>query len=90
MFNDILLDLLCLLNISAHPNVKLFITHGGLLSTTETVYHGVPIIAIPIFGDQKMNAYNAEQAGYGLTLNFKEITEETFSSVLEEILENPK
>uniref|UniRef100_V5GU86 UDP-glucuronosyltransferase n=1 Tax=Anoplophora glabripennis TaxID=217634 RepID=V5GU86_ANOGL len=77
-------------DILAHPNVKLFITHGGLLSTTETVYHGVPIIAIPIFGDQKMNAYNAKEAGYGLILPFTEMTEETLSSALAEILENPK
>ncbi|KAJ3642485.1 hypothetical protein Zmor_025265 [Zophobas morio] len=42
--------------ILAHPNVKLFITHGGLLSTTETIYHGVPVLAIPIAADQKLNA----------------------------------
>lgn len=74
----------------AHPNVRLFITHGGLLSTTETVYHGVPIIAIPILGDQKMNAYHAERGGYGIVLPFKELTEEKLSGLLDEILTNPK
>ncbi|KAI4466748.1 UDP-glucosyltransferase [Holotrichia oblita] len=32
-------------NILAHKNVKLFITHGGGLSTQETMYNGVPIVA---------------------------------------------
>ncbi|KAJ8930347.1 hypothetical protein NQ314_016856 [Rhamnusium bicolor] len=74
----------------AHPNVKVFITHGGLLSTTETVYHGVPLIAIPIFGDQKVNANSARVAGYGTVLPFQELTEEKLSSSLKEILTNPK
>lgn len=43
----------------AHPNTKLFITHGGLLSTTETTYHGVLILAVPVFADQEMNAARA-------------------------------
>ncbi|KAJ3642494.1 hypothetical protein Zmor_025267 [Zophobas morio] len=77
-------------DILAHPNVKLFITHGGFLSTTETVYHGVPILAIPIFGDQKLNARTAMDNGYGLVLPYQEITEDRFTQSIQEILNNPK
>ncbi|ERL83794.1 UDP-glycosyltransferase UGT5-like [Dendroctonus ponderosae] len=79
-------------DILAHPNVKLFITHGGLLSTTETVYHGVPVLAIPIYGDQYMNAENAVRYGYGLMLGYndKNFNYETFSATLNELLNNPK
>ncbi|XP_018579875.1 UDP-glucuronosyltransferase 2B15-like [Anoplophora glabripennis] len=77
-------------DILAHANVKLFITHGGLLSTIETVYHGVPIIAIPIGGDQKMNAYGAERQGYGIVLPLREISEEKLSGLLDEVLANPQ
>ncbi|XP_063921532.1 UDP-glycosyltransferase UGT5-like [Zophobas morio] len=77
-------------SILAHPNVKLFITHGGLLSTTETIYHGVPILAIPVFGDQHLNAKAAVKNGYGLMLPYPEITEESFTQNIREILNNPK
>uniref|UniRef100_A0A6P7GJF9 UDP-glucuronosyltransferase-like n=1 Tax=Diabrotica virgifera virgifera TaxID=50390 RepID=A0A6P7GJF9_DIAVI len=76
--------------ILAHPNLKLFITHGGLLSILETVYHGVPILVLPIFADQKVNAAKAQQAGYGLRLPFLEITEEKLTNALHEVLTNPK
>lgn len=35
-----------------HPNVRAFITHGGLMGSTESVYCGVPVIVTPMFGDQ--------------------------------------
>ncbi|XP_052744250.1 UDP-glucosyltransferase 2-like [Bicyclus anynana] len=51
-------------SILAHPNCLLFITHGGLLSTTETVHFGVPIIGIPVFADQYVNVGRAVKKGF--------------------------
>lgn len=77
-------------DILAHPNVKLFITHSGYASTIETVYHGVPIIAIPIFGDQAMNAVHAETKGFGIYLPWHKITEQSFITTIREVIDNPK
>ncbi|XP_044729433.1 UDP-glycosyltransferase UGT5-like [Chrysoperla carnea] len=74
----------------AHPNVKLFITHGGFLSTLETVTRGVPIIGLPMFGDQKMNMAQAVTQGYGKMLDFQSITKEDVCSAIDEVLSNTK
>lgn len=39
-------------DVLAHKNVKLFITHGGNAGIQEGLYHKVPMIVIPVFGDQ--------------------------------------
>lgn len=75
---------------SAHPNVVAFITHGGLLSTIETVTRGVPIIGIPVFGDQKANIAAAVTEGYAVSVPLPELSEEKLSWALNEILNNPK
>lgn len=70
--------------------MKAFVSHGGLLSTIEAIYHGVPILGIPIFGDQKMNAAIATDKGYAVSVPYSELTEETLGKALTEILYNPK
>ncbi|XP_070490971.1 UDP-glycosyltransferase UGT5-like [Chironomus tepperi] len=77
-------------DVMAHKNIKVFITHGGLLGTTEAMYEGVPLLGIPIFGDQKMNMNNAVAKGYGLVVNFDDITEEKIESALTKLLNDPK
>ncbi|XP_055628473.1 UDP-glycosyltransferase UGT5-like [Toxorhynchites rutilus septentrionalis] len=77
-------------DILAHPNVRLFITHGGLLSTIESLYHGVPVIGIPVFGDQHLNMAKAERGGYGLAVGYKEIGEERLSLAINTVLNDPK
>ncbi|XP_059613453.1 UDP-glucosyltransferase 2-like [Phlebotomus argentipes] len=77
-------------DILAHPNVRLFITHGGLLSTMESIYHGVPILGIPIFADQHRNSGTAQAAGYGLTVTYTNLTEESISWAINELLSNDK
>jgi glucuronosyltransferase len=42
-------------DILAHDNVKLFVTHGGLLSCIESIYRGKPVVGIPVFGDQTVS-----------------------------------
>lgn len=73
-----------------HPNVKVFISHGGFLGTTEALYSGVPIIGIPMFGDQKANIRVVEKAGFGVTLPYDQITEETVLVALRTVLGNPR
>ncbi|CAF4920094.1 unnamed protein product [Pieris macdunnoughi] len=51
-------------SVLAHPNCILFITHGGLLSVTEAVHFGVPIIGLPAFADQFINVRNAVNNGF--------------------------
>jgi hypothetical protein len=76
-------------DILAHPNVKVFITHGGLLSSSEAIFHGVPVIGIPIFGDQELNMARATRAGYGLTIKYSNLTEKALTWALNEMLYKP-
>ena len=71
---------------AAHPNTKLFITHGGLLSTQESIYHGVPLIYLPVFGDQDSNARHAEATGIGKVLEILNLTENQLDTAIHEIL----
>ena len=41
-----------IIRISADPRLKAFITHGGMNSILEALYFGVPLITLPVFGDQ--------------------------------------
>ncbi|KAI8129053.1 2-hydroxyacylsphingosine 1-beta-galactosyltransferase [Lucilia cuprina] len=76
-------------DILAHDNVKVFITHGGLLSTTESIYHGKPFIGIPIFGDQFLNMAKAVANGYGIMLDYKNLTATALQQAVETMLANP-
>lgn len=75
---------------AAHRNVKLFITHGGVLSTIEALHRGVPVVGIPVFGDQRLNMVNAVNRGQGVMIPYGELTGEKLSNALDEVLNNPK
>lgn len=76
-------------DILAHPNVKLFITHGGLLGSQEGIHHGVPMLGIPFYADQHQNTNKAAEAGYSLRLQFHNITVESLRWAFTELLYNP-
>ncbi|XP_046806360.1 UDP-glucosyltransferase 2-like [Lucilia cuprina] len=75
-------------DILAHPRVKLFITHGGLLSLIESIYHSKPVLGIPVFFDQFVNMRRAQQYGFGLTISYKELNHTILRHYIKELLEN--
>ncbi|XP_030241565.1 UDP-glucuronosyltransferase 2A1-like isoform X1 [Drosophila navojoa] len=75
-------------DILAHPNTKLFITHAGKGGIAEAQYHGVPMVAMPIFGDQHGNADNMVYAGFGLSVDWTTLTEASLAQTLNEVLQN--
>lgn len=74
---------------TAHPNVKLFISHGGLLGTTEAVYEGVPILSIPIFGDQMTNVKAVADKGAAEIMVYGDLNEAEIFEKITSMLSNP-
>ena len=58
----------------AHKNTKIFITHCGDKGQFEALNHGVPMIGMPVFGDQPYNAIRMVRNGFGIQLNAAEFT----------------
>lgn len=75
-------------DILAHPNVKMFVSHGGQGGVVESQYHGVPLLVIPFFGDQNANRESVESLGFGRGIRFQDITEEKFRKLVLEVLGN--
>lgn len=61
-----------------------------MLSTTETVYFGKPVVGIPVFFDQYSNMKVAESKGYAVSVPFEDISEEKMKSAIKKILTNPR
>ncbi|XP_047113409.1 UDP-glucosyltransferase 2-like [Schistocerca piceifrons] len=76
-------------DILAHRNIRLFFTHGGLLSFSEAAYFGVPLLAMPVFGDQRYNVAKMTSAGVGEKIEFGELTTDSVLRAIRHIIENP-
>jgi glucuronosyltransferase len=69
-----------------HAKCRLFITHCGLLSQQESVYHSVPFIALPVFADQPLNAQKAQDDGYAIRLDWDTLSEQGLYNAIQKIL----
>jgi len=88
--NVLLLPWLPQQDLLGHPKARLFITHGGIFSNQEAVYHGVPLIAIPIFADQPINARKIHDDGYGIHLDWDQLTEHSLYEAIQQVLTDTK
>ncbi|KAH8271963.1 hypothetical protein KR044_012415 [Drosophila immigrans] len=67
------------------PRVKLFWAHAGLLGMTEALHCGKPMLMTPIYGDQFLNAFAAQDRGVGLKLDYEQINASTLQETLQEL-----
>ncbi|XP_041972606.1 UDP-glucosyltransferase 2-like isoform X2 [Aricia agestis] len=73
-------------DILRHPNVKLFITQGGLQSTEESLTAGVPMIGLPILGDQWFNTEKYAHHRIGTKLEWSTLDRESFRKAIDTII----
>ncbi|CAC5399669.1 UGT [Mytilus coruscus] len=86
--NILLLPWLPQNDLLGHVKTKLFITHCGKSSVFEALYHGVPMIAFPIFLDQGSNAAIIEDKGYGISMDILEFSEDELVENINKVVHN--
>lgn len=72
----------------AHHNMRMFVSHCGISSLIEAVYHAVPILAFPISVDQPFNAGVVRSHGFGEVVHMKNFTVQSFLQTARNILES--
>eukprot|EP00879_Flechtneria_rotunda_P003638 GHRR01003875.1.p1 GENE.GHRR01003875.1~~GHRR01003875.1.p1 ORF type:complete len:398 (+),score=120.19 GHRR01003875.1:964-2157(+) len=72
----------------AHPAVCLFISHGGAESSHEAIYEGKPVLFVPFFADQPMNAAKLREQGMAEAIRHTDVTAARVQALLDKML-NP-
>ncbi|WP_053368720.1 macrolide family glycosyltransferase [Bacillus sp. FJAT-27245] len=67
----------------------LFITHGGMNSTHEALYCGVPLIIIPQSADQPVIASQVAKIGAGIKLHMQGLTAKQLKESVDYLLNHP-
>ncbi|XP_038050044.1 UDP-glucuronosyltransferase 2B20-like [Patiria miniata] len=71
-----------------HPKTRAFISHGGLNSIHQCIYHAVPIVGIPVFGDQKDNFIRLGARGMSILLDIRRLSDRSIYDATVEVIYN--
>ncbi|KAM6220578.1 UDP-glucuronosyltransferase 2B17-like [Rhynchocyon petersi] len=72
-----------------HPKTKVFITHGGTNGIYEAIYHGIPMVGIPLFADQADNLAHMKAKGAAVNLDMDKMTTRDLLSALKTVINDP-
>ncbi|KAK9892156.1 hypothetical protein WA026_018359 [Henosepilachna vigintioctopunctata] len=76
--------------ILAHPNVKVFVTQGGIQSAEEAIANAVPLVIIPFLGDQPMNAKILTKHGMAETISPKLLEKNILRDTILKVISDEK
>ncbi|XP_026874625.2 UDP-glucuronosyltransferase 2C1-like [Electrophorus electricus] len=72
-----------------HPKTKAFITHGGNNGLYEAIFHGVPMVGLPLFIDQPDNMNHMRTKGAAVMLDFNRMESKDLRDALTDVINNP-
>lgn len=72
-----------------HSKTRAFITHGGTNGIYEAIYHGIPVVGIPLFGDQYDNIVHLKAKGAAVRLDFLTMSSTDLHTALKTVTNDP-
>ncbi|KAF7706528.1 UDP glucuronosyltransferase 5 family, polypeptide G1 [Silurus meridionalis] len=86
--NTLLLEWLPQNNLLGHPKTCAFVSHGGTNGIYEAIYHGIPVLFLPLLFDQFDNAIRLKTRGAARVLEVSTLTSEEFLEALKDVIKN--
>ncbi|KAM4578322.1 UDP-glucuronosyltransferase 2B31-like [Fundulus diaphanus] len=87
--NTLLLDWLPQNDLLGHPKTKVFVAHGGTNGVQEAIYHGVPLVGLPLMFDQQDNFFRMASRGVAKVVDIVKVNKDIFLEALKEVLYEP-
>nr|XP_040057377.1 UDP-glucuronosyltransferase 2A1-like isoform X1 [Gasterosteus aculeatus aculeatus] len=87
--NTLLVDWMPQNDLLGHKSIKLFVSHGGTNGIYEAIYHGVPIVGIPIVFDQADNLSRLRAKGVAEVMDVSELNTKNFLNAMQEVMNEP-
>lgn len=84
--NTLIVDWMPQKDLLGHPQTKAFVAHGGTNGVQEAIYHGVPVLGIPLFFDQYDNLLRLQARGAGKMIILSDINKHNFEQSITEVL----
>ncbi|XP_022096172.1 UDP-glucuronosyltransferase 2C1-like [Acanthaster planci] len=88
--NSKLVNWLPLNDLLGHPKTRALISHCGLNGVYEAIYHGVPVIGIPLLGDQFDIIARIQPRGFAKQVDINTLTGDIFYEAIVEVLQDKR
>uniref|UniRef100_A0A8C8D950 UDP-glucuronosyltransferase n=1 Tax=Oncorhynchus tshawytscha TaxID=74940 RepID=A0A8C8D950_ONCTS len=87
--NTLLVDWLPQNDLLGHPKTRAFVAHGGTNGVQEAIYHGVPIVGLPLMFDQQDNLNRMRAKGVAKIVDIATVDRDIFLEAVKAILYEP-
>uniref|UniRef100_A0A8R1HMR1 UDP-glucuronosyltransferase n=1 Tax=Caenorhabditis japonica TaxID=281687 RepID=A0A8R1HMR1_CAEJA len=88
--NVIVKPWLPLQDLLGHPQCRCHVSHGGLNSVIESVYHGVPVVGVPLTSRGYDNLLRITARDSGVLIEKDEFGADTLTAAIKEVVGNEK